>query len=491
MKRQTLRRSEKWWLAATILCGVPLLSAPFWWRAFNRDVVAAIPSATLPSPNAYNDYLNATSKIRYDHENQWATETQFSSALPALPVSPTKDIIIVVDGLPNRAPTKRRVLNRLYSLSEKTWLLRQNAAALQAVARGLKHACAQPSRDDSIYSASPPWPKVRQLFNLLTLQQQFEAQRGDTERAVQMALEEMQVAVGLSQNASDMEAAVARTGVAQASTALMKLLPRLNASQTRRALQRLKPLLARLPSYAQMLRSEKYNVQRSLLKEFQNPDWRLRIAWGIGYGAPEWQQSVQIAVLNTVSKQRVFDNYTNFMDDAIARAAQPYRNVEIDPPNPDPISIYLMSAGLRRQQTALSHEAKSALSLTSFALQLYQFEHNTLPRQLSELVPRYLKTVPRDPFFDGQTLRYKPQPLRYISDIRQVPVPPTQPNAPPETKPQFEYSNWPYTLYSIGADGKDDGGVPIENTNNTQSTNSRYRVDFDKNGDIVAGVNTQ
>ena len=40
-----------------------------------------------------------------------------------------------------------------------------------------------------------------------------------------------------------------------------------------------------------------------------------------------------------------------------------------------------------------------------------------------------------------------------------------------------------------GADAKDDKGQPIENKAMRDSARFRYLIDFDKSGDIVAGIN--
>jgi hypothetical protein len=57
----------------------------------------------------------------------------------------------------------------------------------------------------------------------------------------------------------------------------------------------------------------------------------------------------------------------------------------------------------------------------------FRIKHGRLPTSLDELVPEFLNAVPDDPF-DGR-------PLRFISDERGC------------------------TVYSIGVDGIDDGGV--------------------------------
>jgi hypothetical protein len=85
--------------------------------------------------------------------------------------------------------------------------------------------------------------------------------------------------------------------------------------------------------------------------------------------------------------------------------------------------------------TAAEYEIRREMAATSIALKRYQLRRGDLPEQLSELVPEYLSEVPVD-WMDGQ-------PLRYVRDADDT-----------------------YILYSVGHDGKDDGGdgSPVEQT---------------------------
>ena len=69
-------------------------------------------------------------------------------------------------------------------------------------------------------------------------------------------------------------------------------------------------------------------------------------------------------------------------------------------------------------------------SSVAIAVQRYRLAHDELPENLSQLVPTYLDTIPKDPF-DGHPLRYKKLPKGYV-------------------------------VYSVSHDGKDDGGKEVE-----------------------------
>lgn len=71
------------------------------------------------------------------------------------------------------------------------------------------------------------------------------------------------------------------------------------------------------------------------------------------------------------------------------------------------------------------------LALTACALERHWLAHSSYPEHIAELVPTYLSKLPRD-IIDGQPLRYR------------------------------RTDGGKFVLYSIGLDGKDDGGKPTD-----------------------------
>ena len=91
-------------------------------------------------------------------------------------------------------------------------------------------------------------------------------------------------------------------------------------------------------------------------------------------------------------------------------------------------------------------------------------EHGDYPQNLNQLVPATLKKLPDDPFALNGLLRYRRTKTKYV-------------------------------LYSVGPDGKDDGGKPIDDPLQARQfptyPSVRYHVGEKSRGDVVAGVNTQ
>lgn len=82
----------------------------------------------------------------------------------------------------------------------------------------------------------------------------------------------------------------------------------------------------------------------------------------------------------------------------------------------------------------IASEAEKQLAVGAIALKRYRLKHGRYPPDLASLVPEFLSGVPRDPV-DGQPLRYRLNP------------------------------DGTFLLYSIGSDGKDDGGDPKGTSN--------------------------
>jgi hypothetical protein len=76
------------------------------------------------------------------------------------------------------------------------------------------------------------------------------------------------------------------------------------------------------------------------------------------------------------------------------------------------------------------------LDRLSFALAVYQADHGSYPAKLADLVPKYVSRVPRD-FFNDQNLHYRQEGPGFL-------------------------------LYSVGINGRDDGGKSLYNRTGEQ-----------------------
>jgi hypothetical protein len=96
----------------------------------------------------------------------------------------------------------------------------------------------------------------------------------------------------------------------------------------------------------------------------------------------------------------------------------------------NPYAIFSRNANqLPALHKAVMAEVTRNVVITAIALKRYELRHHQLPATLAELTPDLLKTVPID-CMDGQPLRYRPN------------------------------ADGTFLLYSVGENGKDDGGDP-------------------------------
>jgi len=102
----------------------------------------------------------------------------------------------------------------------------------------------------------------------------------------------------------------------------------------------------------------------------------------------------------------------------------------------------------------MTAEVSRQVVITAIALKRFELKHGKLPAKLEDMTPEFLPDVPRDPV-DGQPLRYRQNP------------------------------DGTFLLYSIGADGVDDGGDPTHATSGGSGQSSSLSWQNDNAHDWV------
>ena len=110
--------------------------------------------------------------------------------------------------------------------------------------------------------------------------------------------------------------------------------------------------------------------------------------------------------------QKLIQEYSAYRDELITFAEAPFDNAtkEPKPPQfPDSHQVFMMhSFGSRYREMRWSSsldELRDSLLLTEIALHAYRLERKQNPQNLNQLVPAYLKKVPRDAFGKREPLR--------------------------------------------------------------------------------------
>ena len=402
----------------------------FWWATAMKTPVVVIPNPIMPSPNAFDFYVKAGDAMVYEKEIKNAVSVQPTVA---------------------------------YSLAQKEELVQQNAGVIDTIHAGFAYPYMNPPYR-SLYTDLPYYAQFRGLARLLSLRGQVRAERGDWSGAADSYLDAIALAEAFPYGSSILGSLVGIACEAIGRIPLWDVIEHLNAAQSHAALTRLERLLIRRLPYAEMMQQEEWTGQAALLEIFNDPKKRVSL-----FTDAEGPKEANAGGVNSPSplfylahsKSHIMHNYTTMMERNIELARHPYGAHSAGPPlTDDPITRLFGSlfAEARLKEAACMNQ--NGLMLVSLALNTYRLNHGRYPVSLFELTPATIKELPEDPFAVDDTFKYK-------SDGRTC------------------------LLYSVGPDGNDDGGTPIDNGGQTASSrpNTRYAVVKDSVGDVVAGKN--
>ena len=240
----------------------------------------------------------------------------------------------------------------------------------------------------------------------------------------------------------------------------------LNAVQARAAARRMQEILHRQVSETDSWREIKWAGQRWLLQLFQQPNWRAEMQKHYGTSwQEEWDRlennddKLNFISFRSMSEKSLMVNYSAYIDRIIAESRKP---VMTRAPIPDPTGpLLVLVPDFNRIIGFIAYnDTQNALLLTALALQAFHVEHGAYPPALAALVPKYLPKIPDDPFARAGNLLYALRGEHYL-------------------------------LYSIGPDGKDDGGIPMANEDMMAGVRFFPLSSQTPQGDIVAGTSVR
>jgi hypothetical protein len=227
------------------------------------------------------------------------------------------------------------------------------------------------------------------------------------------------------------------------------IVPHLSAPDAGTAAHRLETIMALRVPVADILQEEKWLIEAGLPELLQKPDLLESVS-------QYWElDKKDQARLKAIGQPTLLANVDRYMNILIEQAKLPYAAQGVRKPVPaDPLC-----EALSRKTGIISFNdtydvTQNALLLVSLALQAYHAEHGDYPETLAALSPAYLQAVPDDPFALHAPFRYQRTATGYL-------------------------------LYSIGPDGKDNGGTPCPES---QKPEDNY-LGTESIGDIVAGIN--
>ena len=432
-------KGEKFLLGAIVLTVALAALGSFWWRQINATPYVAVPTPVLPAQNAFG-YFNAAA----------AAEVQRNSVAYA-----------IASQHPPHPPLGS--LDRPYSAREEAALVQANGPALKIFRQGLPLPYQNPPAR-SFSTFMPYYASFRGLARLLKLEGQVRAGRGDWGGAVGSHLDAVELGAKIPHGGTDIGLLVGIACESIGRRPLWAEVGHLSEVQTQAAIRRLEVIQKEQVPFADALQEQEWTMQASLLEILRHTTWRGELTANLlgenedNSPAPTLQQLAQIRF---TSKRAIMGDYTAAMDEYVRAARQPYTT-----PFPHPSSDLIVQEYIpdysKFRLKATNNEVQNVLLLTALALRAYRLEHGAYPGTLARLSPAYLKQMPSDPFAANGPLHYKHQGINYV-------------------------------LYSVGPDGRDDGGRPIFDATKPAPQpgehDQRYYVQSDSQGDIVAGVN--
>lgn len=414
-----------------------------WQNANALPAVQIPPPPPLPNPNGYDFYVRAANLAQTTNVSQGGPRLTGNQAF---------------------GPNPERPVTR----AEEDAELVRNAPAVKTLRDGF----AFPSRQKATRSFTaqfPKYAKMRMLARLLAFEARVKSARGSHAGAVNSGLDAMRLGEDLPRGGPLIAELVGIAISAIGRRPLWAEADHLSASEARAAARRLEAIRALHVPYADTLVEEKWGMQASLADEFRKKstaqvvrDMTDGSAWGAPAGGVQnWLRTARLqARLLLTSKRRILKNNAAYMDALVARARQPYARRGPLPPLPnDPINQAIAPVFSAASLHDLNHETANALLTAVLGLRAFQAERGRYPARLDELVSAgYLSKVPNDPCAPSGPVRYRLLP-----------------------------GGKKYVLYSVGADGKDNNGKPVNNPLKGRFP-KRMMAENDK-GDFVVGVN--
>ena len=405
--------SEKRLFLGTTVGVALIFGGALWWHSLNVLPEIKVPNPTLPQPNAYDFHVRAAQAVTPEPRN-----------LDLYP-SPSDDVA--------------KFYGEVHRIAAP-WIA-QNQPALKIMRQGFVHPYqAPPTR--SFFADDRHYSQIDKLAKLLRVQCYSYLAQKKWRNAADCALDMLRICYDVQHGAPALSVKVGNIYADNLRRMLRDILPHLSAADCRALARRLEQIYASRVPLHQLLLEEKWTKQASLLKEMRDDQWKQLVK-------SIYAEQKRFAPL-IVNKRGIMEAVAERTDAHIADAKLPYPQRHSLPDHPNPVVSLFTDYNHLRWGTAYS-EAKSALLLTAIALHAFKLEHGSYPQNLADVKPNCLKTIPADPFGNGEPLRYKKQDLSYL-------------------------------LWSIGPDTKDDGGrlmAPV----------SALGIEPDSKGDIVFELN--
>ena len=435
-KNSKYDRQRKTAYISIIVFGAGAVALAYWWMSLSALPKIVIPSNPLPSQNGFDTFARAGTMLQDESKVSYATSK----------IHTGKD--------PN---------DRNYTHAEKEELLTENAPALLLFREGLKQEYMTPSYR-SVDTVFPYLANDRKLARLLRLEALVREERGDWKGGMGSHIDTIELGNKVKKGGPLIHFLVGTACEAIGQKGMARLIDPLSNSESKSALGRLMKIDEGAVPFSEVLTEEKYTGQALILEFINKRRTFSELAKSFDDGN-QTESNLQAFKYLVGDKKSYLDHYNKYMDQIIANSKHPYSAHLPLPEIPnDPLNQGMIAGGAMGRFSLEITIATNRLLIIGIALKIYKSEHGGYPSKLIELVPSVLPVLPNDPFALSGTFQYRQDKSGYL-------------------------------LYSVGPDGKDDGGTPIEDKTKKfqkgQDPAQRYTPKEESKGDILLGTNVQ
>lgn len=408
---KTLRKLALWlgipFLVLIALAAVLLIQ--------NRLPSVHVPARKMPNPNGWDDFMKAAAVAR-----------------AVRPIGPYWN---------NSKP------GDWTDAELRTWLL-SATPALDRARKGLTKQCARPP-------GLSDWG-IHQLAQMFAGEALYYSRTGKPGKAVDSLLDGIEMCVVMQRGAGLTGGLSALSSERASIQHLGPLLPKSAPDGLARVAKRMERIGAKRVPYSEVLMDESRYLTRVLTNSFRASS-RVDMSFDPhgylmnhkGGNTPSLTDRVKHSVsFAFTSKTGMINGNREYLEALAKEQTRPYTGKSSVPVRHDPIADVLGGMYVEGRWMFVRNESVFGVLQTEVAIRRYSADQGHYPRTLKELAPKYLKSVPVDPFGVGRKLRY-----RRIKGGKS------------------------FLLYSVGPDMHDDGGQAIVG-----------RIRNTTTGDIVAGT---
>jgi len=386
---------------------LPLLLAVIMLIVNNKPPSVTIPTHSVPKDNGWDYFVRAGHML----------------GMPG-PVSSTKD-------------------EGKWTDADYEAFMKSNAAALAELRRGLAKPCVCPPRRDP--NGFPEYTHVRELARLLRSEAMYYERKGEYGTAVDSQLDCLEMGASQPRGGGLIADMVGDAMVAIGSKKIEGNLARLDASDLAREAEHIERVRKKIVPYSAVVLEAGLELASVWIETFCHPETEIRsmmlnpLKWAdLGEAFPGSSTMSGTsnfftgARLAFASKTRLVEQMLDYFRAVAVECRKPYTGTSAVPKPQSPLLDYFLpDIAHQGRRQHLRAETTIALIQTELALRRFNADQKHYPARLDELIPRYLKAVPIDPFGIGKPLRYKSL-----------------------------NGGKSFLLYSVGGNMTDDGGKP-------------------------------